>query len=154
MNIIKYAGYEGTAELDLDLGVCRGKILFIDDLVTYQAQSPKDIQAAFEDAVNDYLATCTELDRQPQKPLSGVFQVRVNPELHKAARLRAAADDVSLNEVVSAALDCYINGTSHITNNHSHQHITLVEPADVFEVYSASAAARTAYQGAITSVIQ
>ncbi|WP_313456134.1 type II toxin-antitoxin system HicB family antitoxin [Stenotrophomonas sp.] len=66
MNIIKYAGYEGTGELDQESLVCRGRILFIDDLVTYQADSPKDLQAAFEEAVDDYLATCKALDRRPQ----------------------------------------------------------------------------------------
>lgn len=154
MNIIKYAGYEGTAELDLDLGVCRGKILFIDDLITYQADAPKEIQAAFEEAVDDYLETCRELNREAQRPLSGVFQVRVTPELHKAARLRAAADDVSLNEVVSSALDCYVNGTSHITNNHSHQHFTVTDPSEVFDYYTASASADSALLRVITNASQ
>jgi hypothetical protein len=35
MDILKYKDYEGTAELDMSRGVCRGKILFINDLVTY-----------------------------------------------------------------------------------------------------------------------
>ena len=34
MDILKYKDYEGTAELDMSRGVCRGKILFINDLVT------------------------------------------------------------------------------------------------------------------------
>lgn len=153
MNIIKYAGYEGTAELDLDRHVCRGKILFIDDLVTYEAESPKELEAAFKEAVDDYLATCKELGREAQKPLSGVFQVRVTPALHKAARLRATADQVSMNEVLSCALDCYLNGASYVTNHHSHQHLTFVEPQEVFDLYSsAGEAALTAYKGALTRV--
>lgn len=110
MNIIKYAGYEGTAELDLESFVCRGRILFIDDLVTYQADSPKELQAAFEEAVDDYLATCKALGRRPKKPLSGTFNVRISPALHRAARLRAVKDEVSLNEVVAAAVRYYVDG--------------------------------------------
>lgn len=68
MNIIEYAGYEGTAELDLESLACRGRILFIDDLVTYKADSPTELQAAFEEAVDDYLATCKMLGRRPQSP--------------------------------------------------------------------------------------
>ena len=34
--------------------VCRGKILFIDDLVTYEAASPATLQKEFEAAVDDY----------------------------------------------------------------------------------------------------
>lgn len=144
MNIIKYAGYEGTAELDLDSFVCRGKILFIDDLVTYQADSPKDLEAAFREAVDDYLATCAELGREAQKPLSGTFNVRIAPELHRAARVRAAADEVSLNEIVAAAIQCYVMGAEHVVNNHSHTHshqyINVSSSEQAFSVYSAATA--------------
>ena len=37
--------------------VCRGKILFISDLVTYEAQSPVELQKEFELAVDDYIET-------------------------------------------------------------------------------------------------
>jgi len=154
MNIIKYAGYEGTAELDLDSFVCRGKILFIDDLVTYQADSPKDIEAAFKEAVDDYVATCEELGREPQKPLSGTFNVRISPELHKAARVRAAADETSLNEMVAAAIQCYVIGAEHVVNNHthSHQYISVSSSEQMFDLYSASVETKQAFTKVIAGV--
>jgi predicted HicB family RNase H-like nuclease len=76
MNILKYNDYEGTAEIDMSRQVCRGKILFIDDLVTYEAASPAELQHAFEAAVDDYLETCAALGRAPRKPLRGSFNVR------------------------------------------------------------------------------
>ncbi len=57
MDILKYKGYEGTSELDMEQKVCRGKILFINDLVTYKAESPKELHQEFESAVDDYLET-------------------------------------------------------------------------------------------------
>ena len=57
-SILKYKEYEGTVEVDMDKLVCRGKILFIDDLVTYVAPAPDTIQAEFEAAVEDYIETC------------------------------------------------------------------------------------------------
>lgn len=109
MDILKYKDYEGTAEVDMGQMTLRGKILFIDDLVTYKASSPAELQREFEEAVDDYLATCIELGRSPQKPLKGLFNVRVRPELHREAVLRGVKDDVSLNEVVVRALDAYLN---------------------------------------------
>lgn len=156
MNIIKYAGYEGTVSLDLDRNVCRGKILFIDDLVTYEAalaDGAEGIRAAFQEAVDDYLETCKELGRAPQKALSGTFNVRISPELHKAARLRAAEDAVTLNEVVAAAVDCYVNGGQRITN-HSHNHFMVAPDDHMFDVYSAAFTAADAYKGAVKSVLQ
>lgn len=116
MDILKYNGFEGSAELDMASLTCRGKLLFVDDLVTYQASSPGGLQGEFEAAVDDYLETCRELGREPQRPFKGLFNVRVSPERHKAAVLRAAADGVTLNEVVNSALDLYLSGKAEIVH--------------------------------------
>lgn len=112
MNILKYKGYEGSVELDLEGGVCRGKILFVRDLVTFQSVSIADIQKEFEAAVDDYLDTCLALGREPEVPLKGQFNVRIPPALHKAAVLRAVSDNSSLNDVVVRALDAFVNVVS------------------------------------------
>ena len=125
MDILKYKGYEGTADLDMTRMICRGKILFINDLVTYEATSPAELQAQFEAAVDDYVETCQQLGREPQKPLKGQFNVRVAPELHKAAILRAAVDRVSLNDVVVRALDAFVNVRADVNHN---VHVTLQVP--------------------------
>lgn len=109
MDILKYKDYEGTAELDMARCVCRGKILFINDLVTYEAKTPLALQKEFEAAVDDYMETCLTLGREPQKPLKGLFNVRVSPTLHKAATLRAVTENISLNDVVVRALDAFVN---------------------------------------------
>lgn len=110
MDILKYRGYEGTAELDVARGVCRGKILLIDDLVTYESSVIGQLQSEFEAAVEDYLETCKELGRSPQLPLKGQFNVRVPPSLHKELILRATADVSSLNDVVVKACEAYVCG--------------------------------------------
>jgi predicted HicB family RNase H-like nuclease len=107
--LLKYRGYEGTAELDLERGVCRGKLLFIDDLVTYESEKPAGLVAEFHAAVDDYLETCAELGREPKKPFSGMFNVRVSPALHKAAAVKAAQHHITLNAVVVAALGAYLS---------------------------------------------
>lgn len=117
MNILKYKDYEGTAEIDMDRQVCRGKILFINDLVTYVAATPKELQNEFEVAVDDYIETCDTLGRAAQKPLKGQFNVRVPPSLHKAASLRAVQDEVSLNDVVVKSLDAYLNTSTNVNHN-------------------------------------
>lgn len=126
MDIMKYKQFEGTADVDMDRAVCHGKILFIDDLVTYEAPTPDELRRAFQEAVDDYLDTCAELGRDPQVPLKGVFNVRVHPSLHRAAVLRSVTDNVSLNEIVVRALDAYVN-TSSVVNNHVEVTLTIPE---------------------------
>jgi predicted HicB family RNase H-like nuclease len=114
MNILQYKNYEGSAELDMDRMKCRGKILFIEDLVTYEAESPSDLQAEFEAAVDDYIETCRQLKREPKKPLKGLFNVRVSPDLHKQLHIRSIQDQCSLNEtVVRASLAWVSNSLSY-----------------------------------------
>lgn len=117
MELLQYNGYEGTAELDMDRKVCRGKILFINDLVTYEADSPAALQAEFEAAVDDYIETCRAIDKEPQKPLKGVFNVRVVPALHKQAVIRAMKEGTSLNDVVAKALDAYVSIRTDFNHN-------------------------------------
>lgn len=64
MTTLKYKDYEGSAELDTERMMYRGKILFIDDLVTYQATTPQDLQKEFEAAVDDYIETCARLKQE------------------------------------------------------------------------------------------
>lgn len=75
MSILEYKEFEGTAEVGVERGVCRGKLLFIDDLVTYQAESAKQLQVEFEAAVDDYLETCRLVGKAPQKPFRGALNV-------------------------------------------------------------------------------
>ena len=120
MDILKYKNYEGTSELDMDNFVCRGKILFIDDLVTYETDSPKKLQQEFEAAVDDYIETCEFLGREPKKPLKGQFNIRISPTLHKQAVIRALKDNIYLNDVICRAVDNYVNAQPEIN-----QHITV-----------------------------
>lgn len=118
MAILKYKGYEGSAEVDMSRAVCYGRVLFVSDLVTYEADSPANLKPEFEAAVDDYLETCASLGRSPNKPLKGSFNVRTPPELHKDAALRAATDNTSLNEVVVSALKAYLS-TEHSIKNYN-----------------------------------
>lgn len=136
VDILQYREYEGTAEVDMDRCVCRGKILFIDDVVTYEAKSPADLQTEFKAAVNDYIDTCRSLGREPQKPFKGLFNVRVSPTLHRAIALRALTDGVSQNDVVVRALDAFVNPTLDV--NHNVQ-VTLNVPNESLKTLVSSA---------------
>jgi predicted HicB family RNase H-like nuclease len=111
---MQYKDFEGSAEIDTDTLVCRGKILFVDDLVTYKANSPADLVREFHAAVDDYLETCALVGKAPQKPCKGQFNVRVTPEQHRQAQRRATEDNTSLNAVVTSALEHYLSRLTHV----------------------------------------
>lgn len=147
MDILSYKGFEGTADVDMSSKMCRGKILFIDDLVTYEAESPAGLQCEFEAAVKDYLETCKEIGKEPQKPCKGLFNVRVSPAKHREAVLRAVADGVTLNDVVNKALDVYLFATpQQITNN---THIVVQAPEREFRTLSGVGSPKPKWEKAI-----
>ena len=54
-------------------------------------------RVAFEEAVDDYLQTCKQTGKAPQKPYSGKIMLRVPPELHARVAIIAEAHGKSLN---------------------------------------------------------
>ncbi|MCK5842706.1 MAG: type II toxin-antitoxin system HicB family antitoxin [Candidatus Sabulitectum sp.] len=103
-NCLVYKGYTGSTEMSFEDNCLHGHIQMINDLVTYEAQSPTALCAEFEHAVDDYLIACEELGKSPDKPYSGSFNVRIGTELHKSAASIAHLDGISLNEFVKEAV--------------------------------------------------
>jgi predicted HicB family RNase H-like nuclease len=103
--LLEYAGYIGSAEVDSENGVLVGRLLFIRDAIGYEADTVPALVSAFREAVDDYLAACKEDGTEPDVPCKGSFNVRVGPERHRKAAIAARNADVSLNDFVAKAID-------------------------------------------------
>jgi len=103
-NTIEYKGYIGSIEYSSEDKCFFGKLEMIDDLVTFEATSALELEDNFHVVVDDYLETCKALGREPQKVYKGVFNVRIEPELHKKVYQEALKAGVSLNSFVRLAL--------------------------------------------------
>ena len=55
---LEYKGYLGTVEFSAEDNCLFGKIIGINDLISYEAQEVSELKEVFEEAVNDYLFTC------------------------------------------------------------------------------------------------
>ena len=103
-NTIEYGGYIGSIEYSPEDKCFFGKLEMIDDLVTFEATNAEELERNFHNAVDEYVATCKALNRPPQKTYKGVFNVRVDPELHKKLYQEALKAGVSLNGFVQSIL--------------------------------------------------
>lgn len=106
--MMQHKGYTGKVEFDADAGILHGEVLGIRDVVTFQGTSVAEVQKAFRESVDDYLAFCKQRGESPDKPCSGQFLVRIDSELHRKASVLAAAEGRSLNSVVGEALSIRI----------------------------------------------
>jgi predicted HicB family RNase H-like nuclease len=109
-NILKHKGQVGSIEHDLDRGVLYGKLLFINDLVTYEAENLRTLEEEFRVSVDEYLADCAAMGIEPNKPFKGSFNIRIGRELHKKLAMKAAGEGLGLNEAVQLAVERFVVG--------------------------------------------
>lgn len=98
--MIQYKGYIGQVEFDADARILHGEVVGIRDVVTFQGSSVEEVEQAFRDSVDDYLAFCKERGEEPDKPCSGNFVVRSDSQLHRQINQAAAIEGTSLNSWV------------------------------------------------------
>jgi len=99
-----YKSYAARIEYSDEDACFIGHVAGINDVVGFHAESVKELRAAFEEAVDDYLETCEKLGRPPQKPYSGKLMLRVPPEIHARAAMMAEAHGLSLNQWASEVI--------------------------------------------------
>ena len=105
MTTLTHDGYVATVEYDDEADVFHGEVVNTRDVLTFQGRTVDELKAAFADTVADYLDWCRERGKEPERPFSGHFTVRVPPELHRRAAAAAARRGKSLNRFVAEVLE-------------------------------------------------
>ncbi|MBB5397491.1 type II toxin-antitoxin system HicB family antitoxin [Mucilaginibacter sp. AK015] len=113
-DILQYKNYYASVQFSATDEVFFGKVLGINDLVSFEGSSVTELKTSFEEAIEDYLETCAEAGKEPDKTYKGTFNVRVPSTLHKEAALYAAIHNITLNEFVKVALSYTLNHKKEI----------------------------------------
>jgi len=103
--MIKYKNYTGVVEYDDEGKIFMGEVIGLRAVVTFQGRTVTELEKSFKQSVDLYLEMCKRDGVEPQKPFSGRFNLRLNPELHRQIAERAALEKTSLNEFVSHILE-------------------------------------------------
>ncbi|GHU66772.1 antitoxin HicB [Spirochaetia bacterium] len=102
--MMEYKGYLGTVEYDAEARLFHGDIINTRDVITFQGTTVEEIENAFKESIEDYLAWCKEEGAEPEKPYSGKFNLRLSPELHREIAIRAKKLKISINSFVEKAI--------------------------------------------------
>ena len=105
MKGMNYKDYVAKIEFDPEDHIFVGHIIGIRDVVGFHGESVKDIEIAFQEAVNNYLDACKKLGQEPNKPYSGNLMLRVPAEIHAAVAAAAEASGKSINQWAAKALE-------------------------------------------------
>ena len=102
--MIKYKEYIGSVHYSTENEVFYGKLEGIDDLISFEGHSVKELKNAFKEAVDDYQELCKETGKPFYKTFKGSFNVRIRPELHRRAAIKSTELGISLNQLVEKAI--------------------------------------------------
>ncbi|MCI5149755.1 MAG: type II toxin-antitoxin system HicB family antitoxin [Candidatus Electrothrix sp. MAN1_4] len=101
---LSYKDYTGSIEVSLEDNCLHGKILFIEDLITYEGSTVEELFLSFREAVDDYISFCEETGKPANKPYSGTFNIRVGQDIHRRAAQEAFEREVSLNDYITKCI--------------------------------------------------
>ena len=107
--ILQYKQYAGSIEYDKEDHMFYGKVLYINDSVLFSGNNIEELTAEFENAIEDYLGMCKEEGLEPNKTMSGVFNIRTTPEYHYCLSIISKRENTSLNNVINEAIKDFLS---------------------------------------------
>lgn len=135
-NLMEYKGYHAKIEFSADDNIFVGRILGINDIIAFDGDTVSELEAAFHESVDDYLETCAELGKEPDKEYKGTFNIRISPQLHKRAVIEAESQSISLNQFIQRSIEHEIQGYRN-----TREVVKIVMPPQVIKKYLASSKA-------------
>ena len=105
MDTMEHKGYRGSVRYSAEDRVLFGEVLGIDDLVNFEGADVDELEKAFHEAVDDYLALCEKLGRAPDREYSGRIPLRIDSALHRRVAIAADSESKSVNSWIADALE-------------------------------------------------
>jgi len=105
-NILKHKDFIASVKYSDDDEAFIGRIEGINSVVSFEGQSVKELKAAFAEAVESYLDFCKRKGiQEPLKSYTGIFNVRIDADLHRRAAITAKTHGSTLNAFVKKAIE-------------------------------------------------
>ncbi len=78
INSMSYKGYTASMVFDVEDKVIVGRVLEIDDIISFHGESIAQFESNFHAAIDDYLAASEALGSPPERPASGKVMLRTS----------------------------------------------------------------------------
>lgn len=97
-NTMTIDGHQAVITFDPEMQMFRGEFLGLNGGADFYAKDVEGLQREGKISLNVFLDACAEDGVEPRKNFSGKFSLRVDPAIHEAAAIAAAAHGKSLNQ--------------------------------------------------------
>lgn len=118
-NYFRHKGYIGSIEVSTKDNCLYGKIIGINDLISYETKTVEELKNNFLESLEDYLETCKQIGKIPEKSFSGGLSVRTGTLRHKDLAILATKNNMKLNELVNKAFDYLIKNEDQVLHQNS-----------------------------------
>lgn len=103
-NTMTIAGYQAVITFDPEIQMFRGEFLGLNGGADFYGRDVEGLQKEGGISLAIFLEACAEDGVEPRKQFSGNVSLLVDPAVHEAAAIAAAADGKSLNQWVEEVL--------------------------------------------------
>jgi len=66
--VIEYKGFSGVFEFDPSIDAFHGRVVGLQDVVTFQGHSIDELRREMAESVDDYLELCAQVGKDPERP--------------------------------------------------------------------------------------
>lgn len=110
MATIEYKGYIARIDVDEENDAFHGRVINISDVVNFKGKSMAELKREFAKSIETYFEFCKDEGDEPEKPFSGRFVLRIDPEVHRAITRAAEREGVSINKWAEQQLELAAQG--------------------------------------------
>jgi predicted HicB family RNase H-like nuclease len=104
-NVMKINGHQAVIVFDPEIELFRGEFIGLNGGADFYAPDVAGLQREGAISLAIFFKACEEKGLEPVKNFSGKFVLRVDPAIHEAAALAAAAQGKSLNQWAAEILE-------------------------------------------------
>ena len=95
---MNYKGFPAKIEFSADDKVFVGRLIGIDDIVMFEAETVEGLNSAFQEAVDFHIEVCKKHGKKAKKSYSGKVLFRLPDKLHAESAEAAMRHGKSINE--------------------------------------------------------
>jgi predicted HicB family RNase H-like nuclease len=104
MNTMAIGGYQAVIAFDPDIQMFRGEFVGLNGGADFYAADVQGLIHEGKISLRVFLQACERRSIEPRRHFSGKFSLRIDPEIHEAAAIAAAAHGQSLNQWATEAI--------------------------------------------------
>ena len=97
-NVMTIEGYQALIAFDPEINQFRGEYVGLNGGADFYAADVEGLRKEGEISLKVFLEGCKKRGLEPKKQFSGKFVLRLDPEVHEAAAIAAAAHGMSSNQ--------------------------------------------------------